>query len=699
MRRIFVIVNVLVGLLASQPAYPQGVNFRGITLDEALASARAESKLVMVDCQTSWCGPCKYMSGTVFPKAEAGEFFNRHFVCVEFDMEKGEGIEIRNKYKVQAFPTFLILDTDGVERHRVVGSGDLDTFIPRVRRALDRGNTLTVLEKEYASGKMSKARKLAYITTLQDAYAKDKAAAIREELRASLTPAEKLSATFWPLIDDNAGAPSLETLLLVGNNWKTLKKNVGEKKVAAFLEQGCSLLLDRYISRNEASDDGVKLAATTRDYITRGYITAGVPLEVKLKLADAVSANDFLLFVTLVADNAPTLQATDLFSYMFIFGKVDVKDKALVEKVVKIGDLLLEKAPGEEVKTIVEKQFARFHKALATGVYWEKLTLDEALALAGREKKLVFVDCYTTWCGPCKEMADNVFPRADVGEFFNERFINVKIDMEEGDGPAIATRYGVRVFPTFLMLRPDGSVQHRIIGSSTEIITEAANGLDDEKASSALDKKYADGNRDKEFLATYLRMLVDFGDIEKAGEVHEALDPLLTDAERTSEKFWFIYESNAFSGAGSGNFDYLVDHYKAFVVSVGKESVDEKIVATHVMMLYPFLLGEGQGTPDDLARMKKRLAPCKLIGGEELLACVDIIKAYVEGDANKLLKRCEKEFRHLTEERVDIAIFTLTYLKEHATGQTARLKALAGMLAGKVTNDDYKELLNNMFAG
>lgn len=89
------LISIIAFLMLSFTAFCQGgVNFEHITFDEALAKAKAENKLVFMDCYTSWCGPCKYMSETIFPQEKAGEFFNPKFVCVKFDMEKGEGPEL-----------------------------------------------------------------------------------------------------------------------------------------------------------------------------------------------------------------------------------------------------------------------------------------------------------------------------------------------------------------------------------------------------------------------------------------------------------------------------------------------------------------------------------------------------------------------------------------------------------------------------
>ncbi|MDE5610835.1 MAG: thioredoxin family protein, partial [Odoribacter sp.] len=79
-------------LLAGYTTFAQeGVNFRNITLEEAQEQAKAENKLVFMDCYTSWCGPCKNMTEKVFPQKAAGDYFNPRFVCVKYDMEKGAG--------------------------------------------------------------------------------------------------------------------------------------------------------------------------------------------------------------------------------------------------------------------------------------------------------------------------------------------------------------------------------------------------------------------------------------------------------------------------------------------------------------------------------------------------------------------------------------------------------------------------------
>lgn len=104
-------------------------------------------------------------------------------------------------------------------------------------------------------------------------------------------------------------------------------------------------------------------------------------------------------------------------------------------------------------------------KAQDSGIEFFHGSMAEALVKAKKENKLVFVDAYTTWCGPCRWMAANVFTDAKVGEYFNSHFINVKMDCERGEGPNFQRKYRVSAYPTLLFINEAGEVVHRTLGA------------------------------------------------------------------------------------------------------------------------------------------------------------------------------------------------------------------------------------------
>ncbi len=100
------------------------------------------------------------------------------------------------------------------------------------------------------------------------------------------------------------------------------------------------------------------------------------------------------------------------------------------------------------------------------GVKFRNVSLEEAIQIAKAEGKRVFVDFYTQWCGPCKAIAENVFPTDTAGLFFNQRFVNIKIDVGVPDGKHYADKYFIDSVPTFIIFEPDGSIRCRWMGAS-----------------------------------------------------------------------------------------------------------------------------------------------------------------------------------------------------------------------------------------
>ena len=91
------------------------------------------------------------------------------------------------------------------------------------------------------------------------------------------------------------------------------------------------------------------------------------------------------------------------------------------------------------------------------GIQFETGSWKEVLQKAKQENKLVFVDLYTTWCGPCKKMAAETFPQQTVGDYFNKNFVNYKIDAEKGEGPGLAGKYEVSAYPTLVFVNARAS--------------------------------------------------------------------------------------------------------------------------------------------------------------------------------------------------------------------------------------------------
>lgn len=102
-------------------------------------------------------------------------------------------------------------------------------------------------------------------------------------------------------------------------------------------------------------------------------------------------------------------------------------------------------------------------------VEYLSISLEEAMQKAQKEEKLIFIDCSTTTCGPCRMMRKTIFTKKKCSDYINENFIPLHINMDEGEGLEIAEKYNVGIFPTYLILNPDGTVRGDVVGADKNL--------------------------------------------------------------------------------------------------------------------------------------------------------------------------------------------------------------------------------------
>lgn len=188
--------------------------------------------------------------------------------------------------------------------------------------------------------------------------------------------------------------------------------------------------------------------------------------------------------------------------------------------------------------------------------------------------RIIFVDAYAVWCGPCKKMAADVFPDDKVGEFYNKNFVNLKLDMERGEGLKFREKYPVSAFPTLFYIDFTGEIVQQVRGAQqVEGFLELG-----KKALSQIDRSqqyvtaYENGDRDPELVFNYVRAL------NKAGKssLKIANDYLRTQKDLTTPfNLRFIFEAAA--EADSRIFDLLIQHRKAIEPLESAQAVKDRI--------------------------------------------------------------------------------------------------------------------------
>lgn len=210
----------------------------------------------------------------------------------------------------------------------------------------------------------------------------------------------------------------------------------------------------------------------------------------------------------------------------------------------------------------------------AQGIEFFHGSYEEALEESKSQGKLIFIDAYAEWCGPCKRMAATVFKEDKVGEFYNQNFINMKIDMEKGEGPKLARKLGVRAYPSFFFLDEKGAVVAKATGGrqTDQFIQLGANALKKYDKSGEYAEKYEQGDRSPELLRKYAYALLAAKKehLKIANEYFNTQDDFTSDIN-LSAVFDFTTE------ADSRIFDLLIEHKTAISKLKSEASVSNKI--------------------------------------------------------------------------------------------------------------------------
>ncbi len=212
----------------------------------------------------------------------------------------------------------------------------------------------------------------------------------------------------------------------------------------------------------------------------------------------------------------------------------------------------------------------------AQGIQFFEGTWKDAMAKAKAEDKLLFVDAYAKWCGPCKAMSKNVFTQAKVGDYFNANFINLKLDMEEVDGVTFGHKYPVSAYPTLMFIDGDGKVIKLVKGGQQVdgLIALGADAIKKIDKSGQFEEKYNAGDRDFDLVYNYVKALnMASKPTLKISNDYLNSDPTITEDQRLK----FVLEAAVDSD--SRLFDQVISNKSKLIKLEGKDIFETKCKA------------------------------------------------------------------------------------------------------------------------
>lgn len=170
------------------------------------------------------------------------------------------------------------------------------------------------------------------------------------------------------------------------------------------------------------------------------------------------------------------------------------------------------------------------------GIKFETETFQNILDKAKKENKLVFLDAFASWCGPCKMLEKNVFTKQEVGTYYNSHFINARFDMEKGEGRDIARKYSITSYPSLLFLNGNGEVVYKGKGymDVADFLGMGKDVLDPENSLEKRIEKFHAGESQPDFLMKLMKD-VSNNDFEFAQKVSERYFKIKEKEELTKE--------------------------------------------------------------------------------------------------------------------------------------------------------------------
>ncbi len=191
--------------------------------------------------------------------------------------------------------------------------------------------------------------------------------------------------------------------------------------------------------------------------------------------------------------------------------------------------------------------------------------------------KLIFVDCYTNWCGPCIKMNKNIFPKQEVGDFYNENFINVKLDMENNPlGKLFFEKYAVQGFPTLIYLDSKGNVVHKIFGSNSvgDFINNGKIALKREKQIRPYLTKLISGDKSFETMTSYLK-LVPYA-TQKEDMINDYFISKKSNEDRFNKDSWFLI-NNYINDLDNPQLKFLIENKEEFKKRYTANAIEQKL--------------------------------------------------------------------------------------------------------------------------
>lgn len=302
------------------------------------------------------------------------------------------------------------------------------------------------------------------------------------------------------------------------------------------------------------------------------------------------------------------------------------------------------------------------------------ITYEEAVAAAKAENKLLFLDFYTDWCGPCKMMMNKVFPLKEVGDYFNAKFVCLKVNAEK-EGVELAKKHAIKAYPTFVVLDADEKVLGRKEGGNFDgmaFTKEIELIADPDKTPERLKERYESGERTADLISAYAALKMQEAKETRRPEARKALQDEagemvrdyfsgLSDADKLKAENLFIYTSFTHSPLEE-TARFMIANRNQFE-EASKQTIADRIDELYRLQMVGYLAASLPYDEADYQAVKKGLDELDKL--ESYAAACGFIECHAQGDLNAYLDYCQTHIKELSETEYTTLIMNFSALFEN----------------------------------
>ncbi|MBT3544525.1 MAG: thioredoxin family protein [Saprospiraceae bacterium] len=317
----------------------------------------------------------------------------------------------------------------------------------------------------------------------------------------------------------------------------------------------------------------------------------------------------------------------------------------------------------------------------AQGIVFEHTPWKDVMSKAKEEGKAMFVDSYATWCGPCKRMSKNVFTKSEVGDFFNENFINLKLDMEKEDGVSFGHKYPVSAYPTLYFLAGDGEIIHKEKGGKSveKLLKLGELVLRKYDTSGQYVEAYEAGERNYNLVYNYVKALNKSGKPSlKISNEYIRSKPDITEDQR------LLFLLEAAIESDSKLFAEVIENKKKIKELVDRETFVKKITNATNATVVKAVEYEVPSLLDEAIEAYKETV------GNDKLSILKMKRYYHEntGGRSELIDLSKKQFKEVKKNEAELGKLLLELKQYEKNGQFQELIEEANKHLVKLNNND-----------